>query len=256
MGVHILSVLLMFQFAGCATEYNLATGREESLMYGTEKEVKIGEAVAAQFNEHFEINTEVDVNERVETILDRITAVADRKDIIYHIKVIDEDEINAVSLPGGYIYVFKGLMDKVENDDQLASVIAHEVAHITARHGIKRLQAQYGYLALQALAISSGDPSLIRGTQAAFLTAFTEFSQDDEHEADRLAVRYMKRAGYDANEVAEMLRLLKREQDKRPAGQFVYWRTHPHIPRRIAVVNQEVAGELKFQDYLNITGDR
>jgi predicted Zn-dependent protease len=66
----------------------------------------------------------------------------------------------------------------------------------------------------------------------------------------------MKRAGYDANEVAEMLRLLKREQDKRPAGQFVYWRTHPHIPRRIAVVNQEVAGELKFQDYLNITGDR
>ncbi|HPB68490.1 MAG TPA: hypothetical protein PKU74_06235, partial [Candidatus Omnitrophota bacterium] len=99
---------------GCASEYNLATGREERLLYGTEKEVSIGDAVARQVEQNYPISREVDLNQRMETILDRLVPVVDRKDLVYTIRVIDEDTVNAVSLPGGYVYVFRGLIDKAK----------------------------------------------------------------------------------------------------------------------------------------------
>ncbi|HQP09847.1 MAG TPA: peptidase, partial [Candidatus Omnitrophota bacterium] len=105
--VFILWTTMLLQ--GCTTEYNLATRREESLLYGTEKEVKIGEAIAPKIEEEYAVLSDVDVNERVEAILARIAAVCDRKDLVYFIKVLDDDPINAVSLPGGYVYVFRGL---------------------------------------------------------------------------------------------------------------------------------------------------
>jgi len=255
-GVQVLMLLLMVWVIGCSTEYNLATGREESLMYSTEKEVKIGDAVAASIEQQYEINHDVDVNERVENIVKRIVAVCDRQDIVYSAKVINDDLVNAVSLPGGYVYVFKGLLDKVKSDDQLASVIAHEIGHITARHGIKRLQAQYGYMFLQVLSAHSGDADFARGVQAAALSVFLEYSQADEFEADRLAVKYIKKAGYAPEEVSGMLRILREQQDKEPLQPASYWRTHPYINQRIANVNKEISGQLHFKDYLNLTGER
>jgi len=138
--------------AGCTTEYNLATQRQESLLYGTEKEIKIGEAVSHQIEQEYKVIHDLDVNERLERILERLVEVSDRHDLVYFIKALEDDLINAVSLPGGYIYVFKGLLDKVKSDDELAGVIAHELGHITAKHGIKRVQSSYGALLAQILA--------------------------------------------------------------------------------------------------------
>ena len=108
---------MVFHSSGCTTEYNLATKKQETLFYDTEREIKIGDTVAPKIEAQYDMVTDVDVNERVERILDRIVAVCDRKDLIYFIKVIDDDLINAVSLPGGYIYLFRGLIEKVDNDD-------------------------------------------------------------------------------------------------------------------------------------------
>ena len=246
-------VLVLFFLLGCSSEFNLATGRQETLLFDTEKEINIGANVSKQFDEKFEINTDVDINERVDRILEKIVSVCDRKELVYTIKVINEDEMNAVSLPGGYIYVFKGMMDKVANDDQLAGVIAHEVGHITARHGIKRLQSAYGYTLLQVLAVASRDANLARGLNTAYLTAFFEYSQQDEFEADRLGVKYLKKAGYNPAEMVSMHKKIKEQQQKEPMRQMSYWRTHPHLSERISVTNQAVSGELNFKDYLNIT---
>jgi septum formation protein len=254
-GISVLSLVCMVSLWGCTSEYNLATRQEEALIYGTDKEVKIGEAVAAKIDQKEKIVTDVDVNERVEKILDKIVEVCDRKDVVYFIKVIDEDLVNAVSLPGGYIYIFQGLIDKVKSDDELAGVIAHEVAHITARHGVKRIQGAYGALALQAAATQT-NAEVAQGVGIALSSLFMEYSQQDEFQADSLAVKYLKKAGYDPNAMAGFLQKLRDEQNKAPAKQHTYWRTHPNLSKRIATVNHEVAGELEFRDYLNLMDEK
>ncbi|OGX07372.1 MAG: hypothetical protein A2Z88_03805 [Omnitrophica WOR_2 bacterium GWA2_47_8] len=248
--------MVIGSFAGCISEYNLATHQEETFLFDDEKEMKVGEAVAKQFDEHYELVADVDVNERVQRILDRIVAVCDRKQLVYTIKVVEEDQMNAVSLPGGYIYVFKKLIDKVKSDDELAGVIAHEVGHVAAKHGMKRLQSSYGYMLLQAMAIASQDADVVAGVQTAYLTLMLAYSREDEFQADRLGVKYLKAAGYDPNAMAAFLAELQKEQNRGPLHEVNYWRTHPYIPERIAVVNQEVTGKLEFKDYLNLTGQQ
>jgi predicted Zn-dependent protease len=238
---------------GCTTEYNLATQKQETLLYSSEKEVNIGDKIAPQIEARYKIVTEVDINERIERIFESIVAVCDRKDLVYFIKILDDDPINAVSLPGGYVYIFRGLIDVAESDDQLAGVIAHEIGHITAKHGVKRMQNAYAAMALQVAAVTSGSGNVARGTNLALTSLFLEYSQKDEFEADRLGVKYLKKAGYDPSAMAEFLKIMKEKKDKEPLNPFSYWKTHPNLSKRISVVNQEVTGKLEFRDYLNLT---
>ncbi|MBI3314634.1 MAG: M48 family metalloprotease [Candidatus Omnitrophica bacterium] len=240
---------------GCFSEFNPATGREETLMYGDEKEKNIGAAASVQVEKTVKLNTDVDVNERAEKILKRIVAVCDRKDLVYTVRVIEDDAVNAFSLPGGYVYVNKGLVDLVTNDDQLVAVIAHEVAHITAKHAMKRLQGAYGALVLQGAAIASGQGGMAAGVGIAADSLLFANSREDEFEADRLGVRYMKRAGYDPSQMRVMLGKLLEHQMKEPPRPFTYWRTHPFIPQRMARANEAAKGAAGFRDYLNITGE-
>lgn len=246
--------LMILSFSGCVTEYNLATQRQETLLYDTEKEIKIGETVAPKIEAQYKVITDVDVNERVERILERIVAVCDRKDLVYFIKVLDDDPVNAVSLPGGYIYVFRGLIERVENDDQLAGVIAHEVGHITARHGVKRMQNAYAALLLQ-IAAAQTNSGVAGGANLALTSLFLEHSQQDEFEADRLSVKYLKKAGYDPRGIVAFLEKLKADKEKEPLKQYSYWRTHPYLSKRISVSNQAISGRLEFRDYLNLIGN-
>lgn len=237
---------------GCTTEYNLATGKQETLMYSHDREVKIGDKAAPKIEKQFDIVTEVEMNERVNRIFKDIVAVCDRKDLVYFIKIFDDDTLNAVSLPGGYVYLFRGIIEKAENDDQIAGVIAHEIGHITARHGVKRIQNSYAAMAVKVAAISTGDNELAAGANLAVNSLFLEYSQQDEFEADKLSVKYLKRAGYDPKAMADFLRIMKEEKNKGSLRQFSYWKTHPNLTQRISVVNQEATGKLEFRDYLNL----
>ncbi len=240
---------------GCTTEYNLATKKQETLLYSEDKEIRIGDSVAEKIAKKYDFIEDVDANERAQRILDEIVAVSDRKNIPYFIRIIDDDPLNAVSLPGGYVYLFKGLLDKIENDDQLAGVIAHEVAHITARHSVKRLQNYYGAMLLQVAAIEAKNSQFAGGVGFAITSLFMEYSQDAEHEADSLSVEYLKRAGYDPEEMLGFLRILHVEHQESPRRPYSYWRTHPHIKQRIAVVNKAINGSINFKDYLNLVGE-
>jgi len=249
LGVILLSAFLSISASSCVSEYNLATQKQETLLYGTDKEVSIGDGISKQIEQKYTVINDIDVNERVQNILNRLVAVSDRTDILYFIKVLDEDDVNAVSLPGGYIYVFRGLIDEVDNDDQLAGVIAHEIGHITAKHGIKRAQASYGALLAQIMAIEVGVGG---GAGLAINSLFMEHSQEDEHQADRLGVKYMKKAGYNSDEMVSFLEKLREIREKEPLRQFSYWKTHPNLSKRIGIVRSEIKGEIEFRDYLNI----
>ncbi len=251
-GLVVMSILA----SGCTSEFNLATGKEENLLYNnTDKEMNIGNAVAREIEKQLKFITDVDSNARVQKVFDRITAVCDRKDIVYTVRIIDDETVNAFSIPGGFVYIHKGLLDKIKDDDELAGVFGHEVGHITAKHALKRIQNSYGSLFLQAAAIGSGSGDLAYGMNAILTSLYFAYSREDEFQADKLGVKYVKRAGYDPKKMIDVLKILKKEEEKAPAGQPNYFRTHPYPNERMAIVNKEINGSIGFKDYLNLTGD-
>lgn len=250
--------LLIFIFnciilCGCMTEYNLVTKQEETYFYSTDKEVNMGQSIDKQIALQYKEVSDPLIEKRVEDIGKKIVAVCDRKDIDYHFKVLAEDEINAVSLPGGYVYIFKGLVDKVDSDDELAAVIAHEVGHIVARHSIKKLQAQMGYTLLRVLiAQASQSGNVGDAADLAFTEVMLGYSREDELLADQLAARYTKLAGYNPRGMIQFLEKLQEINKRKPPRPYSYFKTHPYAPDRIRVVKQELGEGVSFNDYINI----
>ncbi len=250
----IVALSALFFLSGCASSFNTATGRQETLLYGDDKEKDIGASVALQAEKELKFDNNVDVNERAEKILKKIAAVSDRRDVVYTIRVIDEDELNAFSLPGGYIYVNRGLIEKVDNDDQLAAVIAHEIGHVTAKHALKRVQGAYGATVLQIASAVSGNGALAAGIGLAADSILFKNSREDEFESDRLGIKYMRLAGYNPLEMKKMLGKLLADEAKQEPRPLNYWRTHPYIPARMAQADAQAKGSAEYRDYLNITG--
>ncbi|MGD9015573.1 MAG: Maf and M48 domain-containing protein, partial [Candidatus Omnitrophota bacterium] len=255
--INLLLTLLLtcggFGLGGCVTEYNLATQQEEWIIYSTDKEVKMGHSIAKAVEKEHELVDDPLIQKRVEDIGKKIAQVCDRKEINYYFKVIEDEEINAFALPGGIIYVNRGLIDEVENDDELACVLAHEVGHIVARHSIKKLQAMMGYSFLRILmAQAPQSGNLVTGADIAFSQIVAGYSREDELLADQLGARYAKRAGYNPEGMLTFLSKLQEDVRRKPARPKSYIRTHPYVPDRTRVVKQELGQPLTFDDYINI----
>jgi len=249
----LCSCALVSLFSGCSTEYNIVTGKEETYFYSTEREVTLGKSISREVEKEYKLAEDPLLRKRVEDIGKKIVSVCDRKDIDYHFKVLDDDEVNAVSLPGGYVYVNKGLVDKVTNDDELAGVVAHEIGHIVARHSIKKLQALMGYNIARMLTIAVPSSQEVGVTaDAAFVQLLLGYARDDELLADQLGVRYLKLAGYNPRGMIDFLIKLQQIDRRKPAKEINYFKTHPYVPDRVRVVKEELGEQMNFTDYINI----
>jgi len=237
-------------------EYNLATGKEELVLISSEKEVKMGASIAKRLEEKFDEDDNYTYQEKVDSIGQSIAAVCDRRDIIYHFKVLDKDFDNAFALPGGYVYLFSGLLEDMGTDEEIAAVLAHEIAHICARHSMKRLQESFGYQALRILAVKGAeDTYTLRKANEAINQLMLSYSREDELEADRLAVKYLSKAGYNTEAVIAVIdKLLKLQMDG-PIRSKRHWHTHPYLAARKAAAMKEIKGQMRFDDYINITTD-
>jgi predicted Zn-dependent protease len=240
--------------AYCYSEYNLATGREETLFISIEKEVEMGRSISEQVENKFELDKNHLNQEKVARIGKKIADVSDRRELIYRFRVLDKDDVeNAFALPGGYVYIFKALFEKLD-DDEIAAILAHEVGHICARHGIKRLQSGLGYQILQILVAGGARDSYTRRKAGeAFGQLMLANSREHEFEADVLAVRYLERAGYDPAAMVKVLDKLITWQMEGKTGPKRYWYTHPYLSARRAKVNKEITGQMSFSDYMNLT---
>jgi MAF protein len=239
--------------SGCSTEYNIVTGKEETFYYSTDKEVQMGRSIAKEVEKEYKLVDDPLVQKRVEDIGSKIAAVSDRKEIDYAFKVLDDEEVNAVSLPGGFVYVNKGLVDKIDNDDELAGILAHEVGHIVARHSIKKLQALQGYSLLRILvAQAPGGGAVGTAADSAFTELLLGYVREDELLADRLGTRYAKLAGYDPHGMIKFLEKLADINRRKPLAPPIYFKTHPYVPDRIRVVKEELGESIDFKDYINI----
>ena len=246
-------ICAVFWLAGCSTEYNLATKQEEKYYYSTDKEVQMGQAINRQVEKELKFSNDPLEKKRVEDIGKKIAAVSDRKEIDYYFQVLEDDTVNAVSLPGGYVYVNSGLLHKVSNDDELACILAHEVGHIVARHSIKKLQAMQSYSILRLLvAVTPGTAEVGNAADAAFTQSLLGYSREDELLADQLGARYAKLAGYDPHGMITFLIKLQDINRRLPLQERSYYKTHPYVPDRIRVVKQELGEQIGFGDYINI----
>ncbi len=220
--------------SGCVTVYNPATERREMLFISTPWEVSLGQDMAAQVERKYKVLRDPEMQQRLDRIGSRIAAACDRQDVTYRFQIVDDKELNAFALPGGFVYVNGGLM-RIANDDELAGVLAHEVGHVAARHSAKRLQSVLGYQLLSAIVFGiAGKAELAKATDVVYNLIDLGYSRGDEFTADELAVKYTLKAGYDPQGMVTFFGTLNRDAEERgSAAPPVFLSSHPPIDERI-----------------------
>lgn len=255
---HILSIFLLFSFLDFSyAEYNSATKKDELILISTDQEVSMGRSIARSVEKQMGVVQDEREVRRVYDIGQRLAAVSERRDVDYRFRILKGKDVNAFALPGGYIYVFKGLLDELKSDDELAIVLGHEIGHVVCRHSVKRIQTGVGYNILRiATAVGTKDPQLTSGMDIAFASVTTAYSREDELLADELAIKYAKKAGFDPNASFKLFDFFREYHSKEPLRVFSYWRTHPYLDDRIRHARMTITGRITFEDYINDGRDR
>jgi predicted Zn-dependent protease len=211
--------------------------------YSLDKEIALGRQLAAQVDRQSKLVTDPVITEYVNRVGQNLVLHSDAK-VPFTIKVIDSNEVNAFALPGGFLYVNRGLVEAAENEAELAGVMAHEIAHVAARHGVE--QASKGELAnwLSIPLIFLGGWGGYAVRQVAGLAVplgFLKFSRGAEKEADRLGAQYMWATGYDPHALVTFFEKLQAKDKKKPGTIAKAFSTHPPTADRIKEVQQLVA---------------
>jgi len=255
-GLLLLFFLFYANSAYPYSEYNLATGKEESLFLPIEKEIEMGRSIAEQVEKKYKLDGNYLNQEKAAKIGEGIAAVSDRKELVFRFRVLDVDDTeNAFALPGGYIYIFKALFEKLD-DDEIAAILAHEVGHVCARHSIKRLQDSIGYQIMQILVASGARDSYTKYKAGEALgQLMLANSREHEFEADALAVKYLKKTKIDPNAMIRVIDKLIKWQMSGKTSPKRYWYTHPYLSARRAKINEEILGQMTFRDYMNVTDE-
>ena len=227
---------------------NINKGIIAKMSGSTEKEVRLGRELAAEVDRQAKFVDDPVITEYVNRVAQNIVLHSDSK-IPFTIKVIDSDEVNAFALPGGFFYVNKGLVLAADNEAELAGVMAHEIAHVAARHAVENQKkaelTQYAVL-IPAIILGGGLGQLIyQGGGFGALLGFMRFSRGAEEEADKLGVQYMYAAGYDPTAMATMFEKLEAKNKKKPGFISKLFATHPAPPERRAA---SLALAARFQE--------
>lgn len=239
----VLIVLCLF-LSGCVTVYNPVTGKKEMVLFSDKAEVDWGNSMAQQFLKQYKILHDEEMTSRLQELGDKIAQGSHRNYLQYHFYIIDEDKVNAFAVPGGHIFVYKGLLDEMD-EDQVAFVLAHEIGHVCARHAIKSMQASLGFMIISSILLRKPDQESTRKlSNQLFQLISLGFSRKDEFQADALGMEYTISAKYDPRAALSIFDLFKKLETN--SGQIpFYLRTHPYPTERSAKIRERLI-ELKY----------
>jgi predicted Zn-dependent protease len=234
-------LLLTIFWAGCAT--NPATGQRQFNLMSEAQEIQIGQQQDAGVRKDMGVYKDPSLQEYVQGIGVRLAQVSERPNLPWHFTVVDVPAVNAFALPGGYIYITRGILAYLDSEAQIAGVLGHEIGHVTARHAAQQYSrstgAQLGLL-LGSILVPEARPFAQLGESGLGLL-FLKYSRDDEAQADSLGVRYAARAGWDPEGVPQMLRTLDRIEEQSDNKGVPNWlATHPPPANRIERVQAAV----------------
>lgn len=203
------------------------------------QEINLGRQAARQLEAEVGVVADPAMSERVRSIGHRVASVSSRPGLPWTFKVMRGKDVNAVSLPGGFIYATDGLMRFVRSDDELAFVLGHEVGHVAARHHVAMIERYY-FMSIVIQIAFGGNPS---AAQIADLVRFfltQGFSRENEFEADHLGVLHAHRAKFDASAGLGFMQRLRAAEGRDPSQVEVLLRTHPGLADRIVRVREQL----------------
>ncbi|MBW6497519.1 MAG: M48 family metalloprotease [Bacteroidales bacterium] len=247
----VFGLVALMVLTTCAR--NPVTGKRQFVLMSEQQEIAMGVEYDPQIVASFGLYENAAVQAFIDQRGQEMGLISHRPKLEYHIRLLDSPVINAFAVPGGYIYLTRGILTHFNNEAELIGVLAHEMGHITARHTVSRQAKQtLGQLAVIGGMIASEEfrqygEAAMAGMQLIFL----KFSRDDEREADRLGVEYTAKIGYDASRFADFFKLLVRMNlDSEHAGIPTFMSTHPDPGDRYNTVKQDA--EI-WKDSLNQT---
>ncbi len=220
--------------------------------YSLEREIALGKQLAQEVDKSAKFINDPVVTEYVNRVGQNLVRNSDAR-VPFTIKVIDSDVVNAFALPGGFFYVNSGLILHADEESELAGVMAHEIAHVCARHGTK--QATKGQIvnlasipAMIFIPYTWAGYAIYQGMNFAIPLTFLKFSRDEEREADYLGIQYMYKAGYDPNSLVSFFEKVQTDEKKEPGTIPKVFSTHPPTPDRIEAIQKEIATILPARD--------
>lgn len=243
-------LLCLGLLANCAV--NPATGRQNFVMMSESEEVRAGKKSNEEVLKEYGVYNDPALQRYVDEVGQRLAQKSHRGNLEYHFTVVDSPEINAFALPGGYIYITRGIMAYLNSEAELAAVLGHEIGHVTARHGVQ----QYSASMAASIGVTLGSilvPELRGGAQDLLSllgnALISGYGREHELEADRLGAEYLGRAGYDPQAMVKVVGILKnqelfdadiaREEGREPRRYHGLFATHPDNDTRL----KEVVGE-------------
>ncbi len=239
-------VLLPAAMGGCTTV--AATGQREFIVLSWDQEIELGREAAPELEQEFGGPLDdLAVQAYVRTVGQRVAASSHHPDLPYTFTALDSDVINAFALPGGAVYITRGLLKEMTSEGELAAVLGHEVAHVNARHSSQQISRQMGLqMVITAAAIAAGGgEGGLSGSQAETLAKVVgslislKYSRGAESEADRIGLDYMAAAGYHPDEMIDLLTVFVEMEGRGRPPEFLS--THPNPNNRVGVIRQRIA---------------
>jgi predicted Zn-dependent protease len=210
-----------------------------------QQEVELGASTAAEVSAQLPLIRDAAVVNYITTLGNQLAAVTDGRGLTWHFTVVDSKEVNAFAVPGGWVYVNRGLIERATSMSELAGVLAHEIGHITRRHSVQQMQQAQGANVGLALACTLTGVCESGASQAAINIAgsalFAKFSRSDEAEADAEAVSTTIKAGISPNGIPSMFQLLLNERKSNPSGLEAFFASHPLEESRITATEAQIA---------------
>jgi predicted Zn-dependent protease len=233
-------VALIVWAVSCAL--NPVTGKRELMLMSSADELAMGQQTNPQILQTYGKYENANLARYVSALGKRLGALSHQPDLAYNIQVLDSPVVNAFAVPGGYVYLTRGILAYLNDEAELAGVVAHEIGHIAARHSAQQYsKAQFAQLGLGLGSVLSKTFRKYAGVaQAGVGLLFLSFSRSDEREADSLGVEYSAKAGYDSNHMANLFVSLERLNPGEAQGGLPGWfSTHPNPENRIAAIKQD-----------------
>ncbi len=231
---------------------NPVTGKKQLMLMSEAQEIQLGLSYDPQVVATFGLYPDSKLQNFIQTKVNEIGKISHRPNLEYHAKVVDSPVVNAFAVPGGYIYLTRGILAQLNNEAELEGVMAHELGHIAARHTVsQQSKQQLGQLLLIGGMIASEKFAqyaqyALQGMQLLFL----KFSRDDERQADDLGVEYSSKLGYDAHKMADFFKVLQKMSHSESEGGIpTFLSTHPDPGDRYNDVNKKAT---EWQTQLNL----